>query len=147
MDPTSVSNNLITLSTLTANCGDRLGTVINATRHATVSSEAQALFNEVTDLRIVLGDVEGTYWTIVRSNTPTRAARDIDALARYLVRAQSRLLELDQLIRSSVKPGPRNEPVFQRRAWLQKKNIYRAVLRDIRAIKENIVLLLVSRTT
>ena len=147
MESTSVSAGLATLSTFAADCGDRLRHVVDVVRNASASSEFSALSNEISDFRAVLSEVEATHRTIVGSTAITSDTEDADALILYLLqRAHQRLVQLNGLILSSVKLRQHNELVFLKAVWLRKRVLSSAMTQDLRGIKQNLTLLIASKT-
>ena len=103
---------------------------IKSLRHA--PTEVLALINEVSDLRIILGEVER--YVIRDVSSPVEQLQTMSTLVE---RAMDSLLELDQLIQYRLlKATSRStEPKISRREWAAAKPVierYRQGLRDIR---------------
>ena len=147
MNLNSVPVSLNTLTGLAATCGHRLRTIIANSLHASASNEILALSNEVNDLRIVFYEVEAIHHNISGPQSSMGLAEDFDTRASHLLgRAQSILLELDELISSCVKLGHGNALIFRRAVWPRKRNLSIAMTNDLRQIKQNIVLIMASKT-
>ena len=102
--------------------------------------ELLALINEVSDLRIVFGDVQNYIQSTERSQTTSRLATTNEVLQHMAIlinRAKYKLLELDQLIQYRLmKPESiSNHIKVSRREWTRAKTTiesFRQALRDIR---------------
>ena len=139
MSSTSFSAGLNQLSTLTTSCGQRLRAIIDASKHgSSISNEIMALSNEVHDLGIVLDEVEANHGALSGHSDTT--------ISHLMRRAQSRLSRLDQIIMSSIQLGQSHELVIRKGAWLRRKASCNMMTQDLRNVKQNIVLLLASRT-
>ena len=101
-------------------------------------SELQALVNEVSDLRIIVGDVEN--YTSRNTNQLQAPHDQLKNMSILVARAKDCILELDMLIHSRLlRPGAqeRKEKAIKvsRREWAQARGTierFRQTLRDIR---------------
>ena len=130
-----ISNSLATLSTLTSTCGNRLRAIIDISRSTSVPSEILALANEVGDLRIVLDEVESQHEASEQAGAPSYR------ILQLLGSAQSRVMELNRLVMSSVELGQHNEPIFRKNTWMKARRS-RAILQELRDIKQNVVVIM-----
>ena len=102
-------------------------------------SEVLALVNEVSDLRIILGDLEG----YIRQNTarPQLPEEQLHHMSILLQRAKDRLLELDRLVEYRLlTPESRSDRIrVSRREWAQSKDTVKRFRQSLRDIRFNIV--------
>ena len=148
MNTTSVSATLATLSTLVATCGNRLRGIIDVSIFASVPAEILALANEVGDLRIVLAELEANHQVMVGSTIITGQADYTDArILSLLEAAQRKVMGLDKLVTDTTKLGLHNERLFKKAAWLRRKSLGAAMVQELRDIKQNLMLVMASKTT
>ena len=103
------------------------------------SNEALALINEVSDLRIILYDVESYVSQNARwSHSPPE---QLDHMTTLLTRAKDQLLQLDKLIQYQlVKPESTDQKIkVSRREWARAKDVIKNFRRSLRDIRLNIV--------
>ena len=98
-------------------------------------SEALALINEVSDLRIILDDLEG--YILQNTARPQLSQGQLHHMSVLLQRAKDLLLELDQLVEYRLlKPDSRSDKIqVSRLEWAKAKDTiekFRMGLRDIR---------------
>ncbi|MCJ1314219.1 hypothetical protein MMC25_007899 [Agyrium rufum] len=112
-------------------------------------NELIALSNEVSDLNIVLTEIESTYNSL-SAHAGGPQTRFATALAGQLATAKANLNKLDSLTRSLSTALPSGSVKFNNFAWLSKRNLAIKLKDSIRDTRSNITLLLgstaVSRT-
>ena len=131
-DPLSLTASIIAVLGAAEGVGKTLKRIKNIYNAPT---EVLALINEISDLRIILSDLQG-YITqnTTRPQLPSEQLRHMSVL---LQRAKDRLLELDQLVEYQLlKPESRSDHIrVSRREWAKAKETvgrFRQSLRDIR---------------
>ena len=114
-------------------------TLTNIRNIRNAPSEALALINEVSDLRIILGDFGG----YITQNTvrPQLPQGQLHHMSILLQRAKNRLLELDQLLEYRLlKPESRSDRIHvSRLEWARAKDIVENFRQSLRDIRLNIV--------
>ena len=147
MNSAPTSTSLTTLSTLATTYGSRLRDVIHTLKDSSLPHEILALQNEVSDLRTVLDEISTNRQTTSRSTVITGQTEHNDTRILYLLRrAYSMLTELDEVTSSLAKLNQHNELVFQKRIWLRKRNFSKVLVQELRKVKQDIGLVLLSRT-
>ena len=145
LNPMSAS--LTTVTKLTDTCGSHLRSVLK-TDPTSIPDEILALSNEISDLSIVLNEVEANHEAVVRSIVTTEQVGRTDFWTSDLIqRAHSKLVELNNLVSRSIEEGRQNEGITRRGFWRQKKNLSKAslLMQDLRDMKQNIMLMLASK--
>ena len=130
-DPLSLAASVITVIGAADNVGKLLAK-IQSMKDA--PNELLALINEVSDLRLVLGDIEAYTSNNVENSHPEQLRH----IRHLLGRAKDKLQDLDVLIQYRlVKPGHRMQ--VSRRKWAQAINTINDFRRCLRDIRLNIV--------
>ena len=148
MASTSIPARLAAVFTLAASCANRLQSIIDVLKHTRVPNEILALSNEVSDLRSVIAEVEVNHEIISRTTSipgPEQAEHTNTRTSYQLERAHSKLMELDKLISSSVKLSHHKTQNLRKIIKLCNKDLS-ATVQGIREVKQNILLLVTSRT-
>ena len=146
MGSTSVSASLAALFTVTSTCGNRLRSIMDILKYSSVPDEILALSNEINDLRAVLAEVEASHQVINRATIVTgQPAYTITYTAEQLEGARLKMVELDKLISSSVKLNQHNTRMFRKAFWLRSRKMSMAMIRELREIKQNIMLIMASK--
>ena len=104
---------------------------IRRLRH--VPNELLALINEVSDLRIILGEVQS--YAVQESRSPQLIPSHVQHLAVLVDRAKDTLLELDELIHYHLVKPQQGPTKVAKREWLKAAATierFRQSLRDIR---------------
>ena len=101
--------------------------------------ELLALINEVSDLKIILRDVQ----SYIARNTqrPQISQEELDNISTLVNRAKDKLLELDKPIQYKlVKPESISDQIkVSRREWIKAKNTIEKFQQGLRDIRLNIV--------
>ena len=118
-DPLSITASIIAVIGAAESIGKAF-TQIRNIRNA--PSEVLALINEVSDLRIILGDVERYF---IRGNNGGQYSGQLQTMSRLVDRAKEYLLELDQLIQYRLlKPNSSAAQYkISRHEWVAAKHI------------------------
>ena len=146
MNSTPVLDSLATIYKLTAACGQRLRNIIDSSIYSSIPNEVLALSNEISDLRAVLAEVEANHEIMSNSAIITGQATYTDTRTSSLLKlAESKLKELDKIISNSVKFDKYNLRILRRIVWLGSKESSKAMVQDLREIKQNIMLVMASR--
>ena len=114
-DPLSITASVITVLGAAEGISKTLAK-IKSTRHA--PNELLALINEVSDLKIILREVER--YIIRDPNRPSPPLEQLQTMSTLIERAKESLLELDQLIQYRLlKASSRStELKVSRREWV-----------------------------
>ena len=101
--------------------------------------ELLALINEVSDLRIILSDMQN--YLTQNTQRPQISQEELQNISTLINRAKKKLLELDQLIQYRlVKPESNSHQIkVFRREWLRAKNTIEKFRQSLRDIKLNIM--------
>ena len=131
-DPLSITASIIAVISAAEGVGKTLAKIKDIRK---APNEVIALINEVSDLRIILGDFEG--YIAQNTERPQILQSQLDHMSVLLQRAKDRLLELDQLVEYRLlTPGSRSDQIqVSRREWAGAKDTikkFRTSLRDIR---------------
>ena len=130
-DPLSITASIIAIITAAEGVSKALVKIRN---YQIIPNEFFALVNEVSDLKVVMIDIDTYLKTILDKSSPLKTLQHMKTL---LIRGKEELLELDQLIRYQlIKPETTlpNAKVSRHR-WIKAKKVierYRRSLRDIR---------------
>ena len=129
-DPLSITASIIAVVTAAEGVSKK-----NAQR---APSELLALVNEVSDLRVILNDVDSH---LNRDAGRALLSDPLQHMATLLQRAKDRLLQLDQLIQYQlVKPDSTIANLkVSRREWVKAKNIIKKYQQSLRDIRLNII--------
>jgi hypothetical protein len=146
MDPLSITASVASLLSFSAACGTHLHKIIHNLRHA--PDEILALSNEITDLNLILADLEATCQSIESSDSPpTQSRAEFNgALTTQLINARSKLIQLNSLGTSLLVSMPDGRTKFRKYTWVRKKSFVVALRRDLVDVKRNIGILLASTT-
>ena len=134
-DPLSVTASIIAVLGAAEGVSKTLAKIRNL-RHA--PEELLALINEVSDLRIILGDVQN----YVRDNAGFPALQDtLQHLSVLLNRGKEKLLQLDELVQYRLtKPESVTDQIkVSRREWARAKTTIDTFRQDLRDIRLNII--------
>ena len=136
-DPLSIAASVITVIGAADSIGKSLGKV-KTLRNA--PAEVLALQNEVSDLRIVLDDVNFCVLDMGSTETSTRITIRLQHLSELVDRAKSQLLQLDKLLHYDIiKPGSLDgEFKVSRTEWLRAQSAVEAIRQSLRDVKLNI---------
>ena len=97
--------------------------------------ELLALMNEVSDLKLVISDIQN-HIVIQRAQTPQTELQNISTLVK---RAKDKLLELDQLIQYRLVKPESDQIKVSRREWLRAKAVIERFRQNLRDIRLNII--------
>ena len=130
-DPLSITASIIAVIGTAEGIGKTFAKIRNI-RYA--PSEVLALMNEVSDLTVILGDVERYF---VRDTSRTLNPELLRTLSTLVNRAKEHILELDQLIHYRLLKAHSTKTEFKvsRHEWVAAKHItkqFRQRLRDVR---------------
>ena len=133
-DPLSIAASVITVVG-TANGVGELLSRIKSLQHA--PDELLALVNEVSDLRVVFGDIASTFLRDEK-RSPT-LKEQLQHISDLVDRAKDRLLELEKLIHYHlVKPEATNLKV-SRHAWAMARGTIERFRNNLRDVKLNLI--------
>ena len=135
-DPLSITASIIAVLGAAEGVNKTLSK-IKSLRHA--PNEVLALINEVSDLRLVLGEVERC--VIRDASRPSSPIEQLQTMSTLVERAKNTLLELDQLIQYRLlKATSRSaELKVSRREWAAAKPVIERFRQGLRDIRLNIV--------
>ena len=135
------------LSSLAASFGNRLRSTISNSSSTSVPNELLALSNEVSDMQIVLDEVETNYLAIIRSPVVVESAEHSNSRILHLIhQAWSILTELNRLILEPVPVDQHSRQVFGRTVWRRKRRLCLNMIQGLRDVKQNMLLVLASQT-
>jgi hypothetical protein len=144
MDPLSVTAALVQFLVFSGNCAKLFRKVIRDANHA--PDEILALSNEISDLNILLSDLEASN-RVIEQVRDSQSRPDIsDAIGAQLLKARSILILLESLASELFTAPPGERPKFQRYKWLRKKSLVLDLQRDLANVKRSLALLLASIT-
>ena len=146
MDPLSISTAVAAFISFSGSCAQLLRRVIRDANHA--PDEILALSNEISDLNVLLSDLEATSRAIEQLHNPENSP-DIptaDAISSQLVKARSILLVLEALASELFTALPGGKLKFQKYKWIRKKSLVLEMRQDLISIKRSLGLLLASTT-
>ena len=145
-DPLSIAASIITV----VGAADNIGKVLSKLRTArNAPTEVLALQNEISDLRIVLEDVDLCSSDENRVEPDPASRRRFERLAILITHAQNQLCELDQilnhrLIKVDAVTGVSH---VSRTGWLRIRGTVEGVRLNLRTARQDIALQLMSITS
>ena len=130
-DPLSITASIIAVIGAAEGIGKTFAKIRNV-RHA--PSEVLALMNEVSDLKVILGDVERYF---VRDTRRTLHSEQLQTMSTLVNSAKEYILKLDQLIHYRLLKADSTQTEFKvsRHEWAAAKHMierFRQGLRDVR---------------
>lgn len=146
MDPLSISTAVVTFIGFSGSCAQLLRRVIRDANHA--PDEILALSNEISDLNVLLSDLEVTSRAIEQLyiSEHSTAISIADAINSQLMKARSILLDLEALGSELFAASPTGKIKFQKYKWIRKKSLVLEMRQDLISIKRSLGLLLASAT-
>jgi hypothetical protein len=145
MDPLSITAAVVSFLSFSGSCAKHLRRLIHAANHA--PDEILAMSNEISDINLILNDIENTNRTIETSGAQGQASPDLNsALSEQLVIARSKIVQLEALSSKLFIRLPNGTMEFQRYAWVRKRSKAISSQRDLRKVKRSLDLLLSSAT-
>ena len=142
MDPLSISAALVAFLGASGSCTKILRSVIHNANHA--PDEILALSNEISDINILLSDIEATARFIDQAGEPEEQSTLSAPLQLHLTKAKSILLLLETLASDLYTVLPDGRFKFQKLKWMQKKSAVLALKQDLVDIKRSLNLILSS---
>ena len=135
-DPLSIAASIIAVIGAAESVGKTLTKIRNIRN---TPSEVLALINEISDLRVILGDFEG--YIAQNTASPQLLEKQLNHMSILLQRAKDRLLELDQLVEYRLlTPESRSDQIrVSRRKWARSQDTVKRFRRSLRDIRLNIV--------
>jgi hypothetical protein len=132
MDPLSVIASTIAIATATAQTLEALRSIYGA------SSELHALMNEISELRIVLPEVERV--TLERRTHQQLPQRTVDQICKLLEGAMNNLHSLDKIVKDRLihSYSPSGEAKVARLAWLHQKSKVRRIQQELRGTRNSL---------
>jgi len=148
MDPFSITGGVITFLGFSGACAKRLRKLIHDTKHA--PDEILAISNEISDLNIVLSDLEAASRTIENASAVAQSSLPEPdfghAVTDQLAKARLKLHQLDSLLSELYITLPNGRNKFQRLSWIRKKGLATVLQRDLVNIRRTLGLLLASKS-
>jgi hypothetical protein len=144
MDPLSITAALVSFLTFSGPFASRLRRVISDANHA--PDEILALSNEISDLNILLSDLEVASREIENSSPPQPGHNVAHAINSQLGKAKATLVQLQTCASELYDTLPDGSLKFQRYMWIRKKSKVTALLQDLVGIKRSVALMLASAT-
>ena len=135
-DPLSIIASIIAVVGAAEGVAKTLGK-IKTIRNA--PDELLALINEVSDLKIILSDIQS--YVIHNIQRPQISPEELRNISTLINRARDKLLELDQLIQYRlIKPDSVSDQIkVSRREWLRARSTIERFRQSLRDIRLNIV--------
>ena len=144
MDPLTITAALVQFIGFSGSCAKLLRRVIRDANQA--PDEILALSNEISDLNILLSDLEATNRVIGQARSPEARLEVSDAISAQLVKARSILVLLESLASELFTTLPGERLKFQRYKWLRKKSSVIDLQHGLTGVKRSLALLLASIT-
>ena len=143
-DPLSITASIIAVLGAAEGVSKTLAK-IKSLRHA--PNEILALINEVSDLRIILGEVER--YIIRDASRPSPSNEQLQTMSTLVEKAKQSLLELDQLVQYRLlKANSRlAAPRVSRHEWAAAKHVIERFRQGLRDTRLNIVTQMVVMNT
>ena len=132
MDPLSIIASTIAIACATAQTLETLKSIYGA------NSELHALMNEVSELQIVLPEVERV---ILERRTHQQLPQGtVDKICKLLEGAKDSLHSLDNIIKDRLihSYSPSGEAKVARLAWLRQKSKVRRIQQELRGTRSNL---------
>jgi hypothetical protein len=132
MDPLSITASAIAIAGATAQTLEALNSIHGA------SSELHALMNEVSELRIVLPEVERV---ILERRTHQQLPQGtVDKICKLLEGAKNNLHSLDNMIKDRLTSSysPSGEAKVARLSWLRQKSKVRRIQQELRGNRNSL---------
>lgn len=138
-DPLSVTASAIAVIGAAVNVAQTIQTLIKTLRKA--PDELLALSNEVSDLRLVLYEID------LAAQGQDVAYNSASAILQILHRGQAKLDELDQFVKRFIRPHLRTVTKVDRVRWVKEKNNAQAIQSELRAIRMDLATILAAKTS
>ena len=135
-DPLSITASIIAV----VGAAEGVGKTINKIRNFREAPyELFSLINEISDFRIVLGDIEGNL--IQNTSYIQLQAEQSEHMSALLDRAKEQLLQLDELVQYQlVRPDSTSQQVkVSRQTWARATNTVKTYRKSIRNTRLNII--------
>jgi hypothetical protein len=142
MDPLSISAALVAFLGASGSCAKILRSVIHNANHA--PDEILALSNEISDINILLSDLEATSRIIEQAGDPAEQSALSMALRTHLKKARSILVLLENVASDLYSVLPNGRYKFQKLKWMQKKSSVLGLQHDLVDVKRSLNLILSS---
>ena len=141
MDPFSITVGLTSLLSFSGSCARNLRRVVHNARYA--PDEILAISNEVSDINLLLSDIEATNKALENPGVQTEANVGFyRGLSEQLLSARSKFGQLEGLVADLYTVLPDNRTKFSRYAWVRKKSTAVSLQQDLVNMKRNLGLLL-----
>ena len=142
-DPLSIAASVITVIGAADSIGKTLGKIRTAKN---APAAVLALQNEVSDLRVVLGDVDVCSSDECRVEPTSTTARCLKRLALLITSAENHLRELDRILyHRLIRVDPLTASShISRMGWLRTRNAVEDIRSSLRATRQDIALQLAS---
>jgi hypothetical protein len=144
MDPLTITAALVSFLAFSSSCASQLRRVIRNANHAL--DEILALSNEISDLNILLSDLEVASREIENSSPPHSGHDVSQAINSQLDKAKATLVQLQTCASELYDTLPDGSLKFQRYIWIWKKSKMTASQQDLVGIKRSLALMLASAT-
>ena len=147
MDGFSSAAAVIQLLAVTGACGNKLLKLIHTTKHA--PSEIMAISNELSDLTLILNNLEGLIATEQKFDWPSTSGiaqpRLNVSIEKHVINAKAKLSNLQSLVDQPCTILPDGSAKVRRMAWARKKSIANTLQQDLISAKEILKLALDTR--